>query len=69
MTNIPHNLDRRKAIKLALQLGIDVSYGRGGEVIFKHALGNVAMNNRRKDSSRALIVLLRKVAAQKKNER
>lgn len=51
-----------RAKQEAQQLGIDVSYGNGGEAIFRFGKDVIRHNNRRKDASRALLKLLRRAA-------
>lgn len=60
---IPNGLHLREAVKLAQQLGLRVRIARGtGDYIFSWPGGSMRHNCRRKDCSRALVNLLRRVS-------
>jgi hypothetical protein len=63
MYRVPNGIDLRSALKLVSELGLTVRYASGtGEWIIRGDGRSVRHNARRKVASRALVVLLRRIA-------
>ena len=61
---IHQGMSLREAMQLACEMGIEVQWPKAtGEVLFIHAVGRARVNNRRKDASKELVSLLRRVMA------